>query len=235
MKKITTFGASFLIIILLMVSYYYVIKTVNVTPEIVINDNYNFNGRMYEHHTPNNGLLLSLEIENTEKWIVRLTWKNVSEHAVVIPIHKLVYEDRYHAVPFWPHLHNKGVRLKPGRHAEKSIFEYLDRLENTPDAYVMLRGDNLSPTDFLLNVTHLEYIRLAESGDEFSCLFKCDRSLVDEALELKNGEKIPIDFTYKVDSMHLDDSRVIYHSSGEVYRLSIWHGEVHSNVVHLIW
>ena len=124
--------------------------------------------------------------------------------------------------------------LSRGKYSEPYIFNYLDRIENHPDAYLSFREDGLGPTELLISIRRLKTVSLTKQGDTFSCLFKFHRDKMDKDLGVQKGDKIPVDFTYRVEASFKGSGKVILSSKGE-YRPSFWKGEVHSNVVYLRW
>ncbi len=196
-----------------------------------------------------NGLLLTAEVVDSENWIVRLTWSNVGTPPIIIPVHKQLYDDANYkdAILFCPYYNMNKVRLSRGEYSENYIFDYLDRTGEGAYAYLKHREanlnvsgeayyDNLDRENFHMSLRILYQVFLDKKGDTFSCLFKFPRDTMDKDLGIKKGDKVPVDFTYKVEPSIKGCNMVTLGSNGIISRPDLlWTGEVNSNLIYLVW
>lgn len=198
-------------------------------------------------HEAVNDLLLTAEVLDQEKWIVGLTWENVGDTTLTIPMAGYLKEDirKAYTNPFFSPLYTKpGIVLSHGKHTDSTILDF-SRHENygKNGSYMVLRdlwggGGSLRESLFYNQID--QFMRL-RSGEKVTCFFRYPRIKdEDESVPWKEGDQIPIDFSYAVGNEISGGNRVSLTSGKNGQAIehqppSPWHGKVFSNVVYLKW
>lgn len=198
------------------------------------------------------GLRLTAEVLDKENWLIGLSWENVGDVPISLPMSGLLKGDIDHgyAAPFFPRAYSfhanainrpAGVILDKGKHSDGNVFDFARQGEfDDKGAYEMLRkiwGLQGSIDDaFWFNINQYLFLGV---GEKRTCFLRFPRYKSDDDSERwEIGDRIPVDFRYFVGDEVPDKKGVTITSgeNGEPSRYlppSAWRGEVFSNVVYL--
>ncbi len=207
---------------------------------------------------PHKGLLLSLEIVDEKKWVVRLTWKNVGKTPIELPVvqaleHDIKQRDQGMSPPylFTPLYYTNyrhygrpfGSRLVWGEQVDNRLSD-LDRdrrHSHYAEAYeALLAIDGQGVDNHRLGgiLRGTKWLHL-EPDESIGVLFRFPRFESDDREKRwAEGEKIPLEFRFEAGEIPNSRPPEREERIGDEIRLKrypAWQGDVFSNVVFFTW